>query len=55
MCIIAAVGREFVFTLDTELLPTPTVDPEKNQELFKYLRGLSANSQLAIYLLQIII
>ena len=26
---VAAVGREFRFTLDTELLPTPTLNPDK--------------------------
>ena len=41
ICSVAAVAREFVFTLDTELLPTPTLNPDNNQTLFKYLRYVS--------------
>ena len=40
-CSIAAVVRELVFTMDTELLPTPTLNPDNNQALFKYLKDVS--------------
>ena len=37
MYIVASVDREFIFPIDTELLPTPTLDPYKNQALFNHL------------------
>ena len=52
---VAAVGREFIFPLDTELLSTPTLNPDNNLVLFKYLQEMSTNSQFAISVLQIII
>ena len=53
MLIIAAVGIEFRYPLDTELLPTPTLNSDNNQELFKYLRDVSTNPQIEISTLQI--
>ena len=50
--IFAAVGREFRLPLDIELLLTPTLNPDNNHALFKYLRDVSMNSQLAISVLQ---
>ena len=55
MRIIAAIGREFRFTLDTEFLTTPSLNPDNNQAFFKYLQDVSKNSQFAISVLQIII
>ena len=52
--IVADFGREFRFPLDTKLLPTSTLNPEKNQALFKYLRDVSMNSKFAISALKII-
>ena len=37
------------------MLPTPTLNPDNNQVLFKYLQDVSTNSQLVISVLQIII
>ena len=34
---VAAVGKEFRFPMNTELLPTPTLNPDNNQLFFKYL------------------
>ena len=52
---IAAVGREFRFPMDTELLTTPTWNTDNNQALFKYLQDVSKNSQFPIFILQILI
>ena len=49
---VAAVGREFRFPLDMELLPTPTLNPDNNKMLFNYLRDVYKHSQFAIYVLQ---
>ena len=51
----AAVGQEFRFNMDTELLLTPTLNPNKNQALFKYLLYASTNSQFTISILEILI
>ena len=48
---VADVGREFIFTLDIELLTTPTLNPDDNKVLFKYLRDVSTNYQFSIYIL----
>ena len=55
MRIVEDVSRSFRFTMDTELLPAPTLNPDNNQVLFKYLQDVSTNSQFAIIVLQIII
>ena len=52
---VASFGREFVIPLDTELLPTPNLNTDNNQVLFKYLRDVSTNFQFAIPVLQITI
>ena len=52
---VSDVGREIRFPLDTELLSTPTLNPDNNQLLFDYLRDMYKNSQFAISVLQIII
>ena len=36
MHIIAAVGRELRFPLDTDLLPIPGLNPDNYRALFKY-------------------
>ena len=41
-------GRELIFNLDKELLPTPTLNPNNNQVLLKYLRDINTNSQFTI-------
>ena len=53
MSSVAYAGRELIFTIDTELLRIPTMNPDNNQVLFKYLRDMSTNSQFAISVLQI--
>ena len=55
MCSIAAPGIAQKFNLDTELLPTPTLNHDNNQALSQYLRDVSMYSQFAISVLQIII
>ena len=52
---VAAVVREFRFPLDTEMLPTPNLNPDNNKVLFKDLQDVYTNSQFAISVLQIII
>ena len=55
MRIVAAVGIEYRFTLDTELLLTPNLNIDNNQLLFKYLRDMSTDHQFVISILKIII
>ena len=55
MSSIVDIGRELIFNLYTELLPTTTLNPDNNQALFKYLHEVSMNSQLSISVLQILI
>ena len=55
MCRVAAVGIEFRFTLDMELLLTPTLNPDNNQAFLKYLQDVYTNSQLSMPTLKIII
>ena len=43
MRIVAAVSRELIFTLDTQLLLTPTFNPNNNQSLFKSLQDVYMN------------
>ena len=52
---VAVVGGELIFPLDKELLPTPTLNPDNNQALFKYLRDVPMNSQFAISVLNILL
>ena len=52
---VAALGREFRFPLDTELLESPTLNLINNEALFKYLRDVSTISTFATALLQIIV
>ena len=49
---LAAVGRKLKFHMDTELLPTPTLNADKNQLLFKCLQDVSINSQFEISVLK---
>ena len=37
------------------MLRTPTLNPDKNQALFKYLEDVYTNYQFAIFILQILI
>ena len=53
--IIEDVGRELIFSLDRELLTTPTLNLDNNQALFNYFRDVSKNSQFALPVLQILI
>ena len=52
---VSDFGKEFRFPLYTGLSPTPTLNLDNNQALYKYLRDVSTNSQFAIYVLQILI
>ena len=52
---IVYVGRELMFPIDTEMLLTPTLNPDNNQLLFKYLQDMSMNAQLAISVFKILI
>ena len=52
---VAAVGREFRFPLDVELIQTPTTLNQGNCGLYEYLRPVSNNSQFATSILQILI
>ena len=40
---VAAIGREFRFSLDIELLEQPNHNKENNSALFHYLRNVSCN------------
>ena len=50
-----ALGREFWFPFDTELLESPTLKSSNNEALFKYLRDVSKNSTFTTAVLQIIV
>ena len=52
---VAAVGREFRFPLDIELLDQPSLNNKENSALFHYLRNVSCNSQFSISILQTLI
>ena len=38
---MAAVGRDFRFPLDVEMMPSPTLNSPENANLFQYLRDVS--------------
>ena len=40
---VAAVGRQFIFNLDMQMLPTLTLNPVNNQSVFRYLQDVSTN------------
>ena len=44
---VAALGREFRFPLDTELLESLKLNPRNNEPLFKFLRDVYTNSTFA--------
>ena len=50
---VAAVGREFIFPLDIELLLTTNLNPNNTQLLFKYLLDVFTNPQFSISVLKI--
>ena len=52
---VAAVGREFKFPLDIELLDQPSLNNKEHSALFHYLRNVSCNSQFSISVLQTLI
>ena len=52
---VAAVGREFRFALDIELLDQPSLNNKEHSTLFHYLRNISCNSQFSISVLQTLI
>ena len=55
VCSFEAVGREFKYPLDTELLSKPTLNPDNNQGFLKYLQDVYMSSQLSISVLEYII
>ena len=52
---MTAVGREFRFPLDIELLDQPSLNNKEHSALFHYLRNVSCNSQFSISVLQTLI
>ena len=52
---IAAIGREFRFPLDTELLETPRLNNDMNTQLSNYLRDVSHKSKFAQGVVQILV
>ena len=50
---VAAVGRELYFSLDVELLQTPTTLDQGNSGLYEYLWHVSNNSQFATSIIHI--
>jgi len=52
---LAAVGRAFIFPLDVELSPSPTLNDETNSHLYQYLRDVSDESQFALSIVQILV
>ena len=50
----AAIGRGFLFPLDVDLVPTPTLN-DHNSKLFSYLRNVSIDANFAVSVLHIII
>ena len=52
---VAALGREFRFPLDVELLEQPCLNDKNNSALFHYLRNVSCNSKFAVSVLQILL
>ena len=52
---VAAVGREFRFPLDIELLDQPSINNKEHSALFHYLRNVSCNSHFSISVLQTLI
>ena len=44
---VAAIGREFRFPLDAELLKQPSLNERDNSALFHYLRNVSYNSKFS--------
>ena len=52
---VAVSGREFIYPLDMELLPTPGLNPDNSQALFKYLRDVSTSYQFTISVFKTII
>merc|ERR1711884_1000049 len=52
---VAALGREFRFPLDVELLPTPQLNNDTNSALFDYLPHVSCNTEFARSVLQILV
>ena len=51
----AAVGQEFRFPLDVEILSNPTLNDDSQSALFNYLRHVSCNSTFANSVLQLLI
>ena len=52
---VVAIGREFRFPLDIELLEQPNLNEKDNGALFHYLRNVTCNSKFAILVLQILL
>ena len=52
---MAAVGRDFRFPLDVEMMPSPTLNSPENANLFQYLRDVSDESIFALSILQILV
>ena len=52
---VAAIGREFRFPLDVELLDKPSLNDKGNSALLHYLRSVSGNTKFAMSVLQILL
>ena len=52
---MAAVGRDFYFPLDVEMMPSPTLNSPENANLFQYLRDVSNESTFALSIVQILV
>ena len=52
---MTAIGRDFRFHLDVNLMPTSTLNNTDNANLFQYLRDMSTESAFALLIMQIIV
>ena len=52
---VTALGREFQYPLDMELLKSQTLNPINNKALFKYLLDVSMKSTFATEVLQMMV
>ena len=52
---VSAVGREFKFPLDIELLPSPELNDISNSALIQCFRDVSCNSTFVQSILEVLI
>ena len=52
---VAAIGQEFIFPLDVQLSPSPTLNNHENGNLYRYLRDVGTDSKISLSVLQILI